>query len=201
MKIKNPISQFLILVTFFLINSTATAENYVGLSYADTQYSEKGLPNFDLGAAVGRFGSKANDYVAVELRVGVGVSEDTVEKRVGYNGFSVDAEFELELDKFYGLYLKGGVPVSYSLYPYVVVGFSDVTLDATFETVIDAPFDGYNNHKVSETDSLSENDFSYGVGVDFKLTDRMSLNAEYIKLYEKDDIEISSMSIGLGYSF
>jgi len=108
----------------------------------------------------------------------MGVGDDTV----SFDGFEVD----MELKNFFGAYLRGGVPVGESFYPYAVIGYSK----GKFEI---SAFD--------ESVSESESDFSFGVGADFSVAESVKINLEYMNYIDKDGGELSGFAIGIAKSF
>jgi outer membrane immunogenic protein len=89
-------------------------------------------------ALIGRFGFFVADQVAIEGRLGFGLSSDTV--RVWDWGWYLDVE--VELDRLYGIYAIGHIPIGKSASLYELVGFTDAK--ATFKA---------NGFSFSETDS------------------------------------------------
>jgi opacity protein-like surface antigen len=83
----------------------------------------------------------------------------------------------------YGAYIRGGIPVSESFFPYVVLGYT--------RGEVTASVDGFGSF------SESENDTSFGLGVDFDISQNVIINAEYMNYLDKDGTEIDGFSIGL----
>ncbi|WP_404364513.1 porin family protein [Marinobacter sp.] len=153
-------------------------QGYLGANYIFLTYEEDGFSeDFDLGALVGKAGAKLTPYFAAELRAGFGVADESVSA----NGFTG----ELELDYLVGGYAVGGIPNETPFYPYVVIGYTKGELTAS----VSGPGG-------SASISESESDLSYGVGADFFVTERFLVNAEYMKYLDKDDFEISGISVG-----
>jgi len=161
---------------------TAQAQNgYAGanLNFLDLDYSQNGInDDASLTAGTFRLGAQINKYLSGELRAGMGFSDDTV----NISGYKVD----IELDSFFGAYLRGGFPVTEKIYPYAVFGVTRGKLTASFQ--------GF-----SESDS--ETDTSFGVGVDFTLIDQVTLNVEYMSWFDKDGAEIDGFSVGASTAF
>ena len=68
-------------------------------------------------------GTKFNDYVSAEFRLGVGIEDDSVEAA--------------NVDNFFGGYLRVGRSVNNSFYPYAIVGFT--RLKASWEVTTTTP--------------------------------------------------------------
>ncbi|WP_051252482.1 porin family protein [Ferrimonas kyonanensis] len=145
---------------------------YVGGQYNFMEVD--GGPSVDIGALSGRLGYEFNRNVAVEARLGMGVSDDTL--------MGVD----IELNYYYGVYLRGQMPMDSGFTPYVIAGYTKGELEASND------FD-----KAKE----DENDFSYGIGVDFAATDNLDVGLEYMMYLDKKDVEVSGFSLGVTYRF
>ena len=148
-----------------LASNLAMAELYGGANYSAVELDTTAT-DFDLGAVSGRVGSQVNENLSAEFRVGVGVSDDD----------------SVEIDKYFGGYIRGSLPLNEGIAPYVIAGFTDVDVD-------------------SDAGSDSEDDFSYGIGVDFALDNQLTLNVEYMQLIDGDDWEASAFSLGVATRF
>lgn len=160
-----------------------TTSGYVGANHAFLTYEEDGFdPEFDLGAIVGKAGAKFNPYLAAELRLGVGISSDSVTT----NGVFV----EVDLDNFVGGYALVGIPNESPIYPYVAVGFTQGNV-SYFANGPGGTF----------KESESESDNSFGFGADLELNESAYLNAEYMNYFDKDGVQISGFSFGAKLMF
>jgi outer membrane immunogenic protein len=157
---------------------TLAAEPYFGGNFALIEYSEEGVSDASLNAVYGRLGTFFGDNFSGEIRLGLGVGDDTV----NFDGFDVD----VELKNFFGAYLRGGVPVGESFYPYAVIGYSKGKIEMS-------AFD--------ESISESESDVSFGVGADFSVAETVKVNLEYMNYIDKDGGELSGFSVGIAKSF
>jgi opacity protein-like surface antigen len=159
---------------------TAQAQNgYAGANLNFLEYSENGIDDdASLTAGTFRLGAQINQYLSGELRAGIGFNDDTV----NISGYKVD----IELDSFFGAYLRGGFPVTEKIYPYAVFGVTRGKLTASFQ--------GFSK-------SDSETDTSFGVGVDFTVVDQVTLNVEYMSWFDKDGAEIDGFSVGASTAF
>ncbi len=142
--------------------------------YAGGNFAVLDSHDVTLNAIYGRFGALFNENLSAEARIGFGVGDDTV------------GETKVELDNVYGVYVRGGIPVGEVFYPYAIVGYSKAkATDSAY---------GY-------SESGSESDFSFGVGADFKVTDTLKINAEYLSYLDKDEAELTGFSAGVSFSF
>lgn len=156
----------------------SAADPYFGGNFALVEYSEEGVPDASLNAIYGRFGTYFGENFSGELRLGVGLGDDTVN--------ADGADVKLEVENFYGVYLRGGVPIGESFYPYAVIGYTKGKLKASV---------------YGESFSDSESDASFGVGADFSFTDTLKLNLEYMNYIDKDGGELSGFALGLAKLF
>ena len=92
----------------------------------------------------------------------------------------------VELNHFYGAYVRGTIPIADAFYPYAVVGFTRGEVE-------------YKNPGVSE--KSSKDDVSFGVGADIRLTSNTDLNLEYMNYFDKDDVSLDGFSLGFTYRF
>lgn len=129
-------------------------------------------------AVYGRFGAFFNENISAEARLGLGIGDDST-----YSGKS-------ELDNYYGVYVRGGLPVTEVFYPYAILGFTKGKVSYSSEIL---------GERISG--SNSESDLSYGIGADFKITETLKINAEYISYFDKDAAELAGFSVGVAYSF
>ncbi len=148
---------------------------YVGAGYADTEIEFDNV-NSDADVAVlfARAGYQLNQNVAIEGRLGLATDDDTI------NGVNID------IKDMYGIYLKAGMPTQVGLYPYVLLGMTHAKVEAR-------------GRFVSASDSGS--DISYGFGADYWFTSQVSAGLEFTQYYDKDDAEVSGLTLGLNFKF
>ncbi|HEY9030462.1 MAG TPA: porin family protein [Kangiella sp.] len=142
--------------------------NYFGFGL--TQHSlDAGFFDADVTTLDGKVGTYFNENFSGELRLGLGVQDDTV--------FGSD----IEIENYYGAYLRAGIPVTDGFYPYAIVGYTNTKVG------------------VSGGGSDSESDMSYGLGADFAISDSVDFTAEFMRYLDKDGVEVDG--IGLGFKF
>ncbi|MEX1033632.1 MAG: porin family protein [Cellvibrionaceae bacterium] len=145
---------------------------YAGGNLASLDFSVDGTSQeASLTAVYGRLGTSFTDNISGEIRLGLGVGDDTI--------FGVD----VELENMFGAYVRAGLPVTEVIYPYAVIGYTRGEVD------------------VSGFSSESESDVSFGVGVDFGLGGGMAINLEYMNYLDKDGAEVDGFAIGFAKSF
>ena len=131
----------------------------------------------DITHVVGRVGGYLNDNLALEARLGTGVTDDSVD--------AGGTEVDVSLRYLVGAYLRAGAKVGDAAFPYVLLGFTRA--DVERESLVDSS-------------TQAETDVSYGVGVDFNLSG-LTVAVEYANLVDKDDAVYSGFSIGLKSTF
>src|SRR5690606_15474791 len=102
--------------------------------------------------------------------------------------------FDFDLDHMYGAYVKLSAPLSETVHPYVVGGYSKMKGTAEARGTV-AGID----YSVDEDEHYEGE--SYGAGLDVNLTDTFGANLEYMRYYDQDDEEISGISVGLRSAF
>ena len=150
---------------------------YLGLGYGHGIYSADNVPDFTVGAAIGRLGAFGSKNLAIEGRAGVGVLDDTQ----SVNGVDVT----LELDTLYGMYGLGHFTFGKNSSIYGVLGFTKVR----------------GNASAAGVESGGEGDISYGVGVDLGITRSIAINIEYMSYVSTSSFDINAAGLGLVIGF
>ena len=181
------------------------SRRYVGVQYANLDFDLGGdfvlvnsdgdvVPDsggdFDLDwttpALMVNVGYQINPYFAVEGRAGIGVGDDddddSIVVDVSGTPTPFSASVDAEIESYFGVFGRVGMPAGEVFYPYIQVGYGSLKLDS-------AGADG------------TDEDFAYGIGANFKFTETMSGNLEYMNYYDDDDEEISGFSLGLRFDF
>ncbi|MZR61333.1 porin family protein [Alcanivorax sp. DP30] len=157
---------------------------YVGGSYSQIQYDneEFDTDTLKIDAATVNAGFEVTDFLALEARGGVGLNEDS-------QGIA-----DFELDHLYGGYVKLGAPISDTVRPYVIGGYTKAkgTVSADGEVA---------GVTYSFSDSENFEDESWGAGLDMNITDTLGANLEYMRYIDTDEEEISGISVGLRSAF
>jgi opacity protein-like surface antigen len=156
------------------------SEPYAGASISFLDYSEDVIDDeASLTAAVVRVGTEFNENLSGEIRVGIGIGDDSIE----YLGVDIDTE----LDTLFGGYLRFGVPVADGFFPYAILGYTrgEITFSAS----------GFGS------DTESESDTSFGLGADVDLNQNITFNVEYMNYFDKDGAEIDGFSLGVVSKF
>ncbi|MBY5993325.1 porin family protein [Ferrimonas balearica] len=119
-------------------------------------------------------GYQFNPYLGLEARLGFGVSDDSIT--------FMETDIDLELDHYYAGYLVGTLPISDWVSVYGLLGFADAELTAS---------------ALGQSESASENDFSYGLGLKLGGTENAAFTLEYVSLVE----DLDSLNLGFTYRF
>ena len=152
----------------------AMAAHYVGGNLAAVQADFDRVGDADLVALYGRLGTEFSENFSGEIRVGTGIDDDRV------NGVKV------ELDHFYGAYVRGGIPLGDVFFPYAVVGLTRAELQLS-------------NRLFSSKESGT--DVYFGLGTDIHLSSNVDLNVEYMNYYDKNDVAVDGFAVGMTYRF
>ena len=162
------------------------ADTYVsaGFGFQDYEESVSTLPvqkiDSPLTAIFALVGKRYTENFAAEVRLGVGLGDDTLELD------GLDTGLKLSLREFYGIYVRGGVQLAERFYPYVVVGYTQATFEASAGI-----FDIHDNF----------GGVSYGAGVDIEIKEDLSTNIEYMQFFDTVGIELTGFSVGLTKHF
>ena len=147
---------------------------YVGASIGLLRYDESGIPGFSPSAIELRAGLPLNPYLAIEGRLGTGLSSDHS------NGASVS------VGTFGGAYAKGSIALGPIFSLYGVAGIATVNLHRNFR-------DG----------DTTDTGLSAGVGGDVQFERNLALNFEWTYLPGGSDVghsyDSSLFSVGVNY--
>ena len=184
----------LIVATGLAVASPATLaenENYFGINFASVKHTDDFTPGRELSLPVlyGRVGTRFDENFSVEGRLGIGGSDT-------FDGDDFGESHTLVLSDFVGGFIRRGVQAGEDFYPYLIVGYTRITLE-------DEVYD--RGDEVLEENSRSG--FSYGIGANIKMSERLSGNIEYMNYYnyneDEDKIgeELKGVAIGITRSF
>lgn len=170
----------------FLAPSIASANDkgtsYAGVQYATIGYDESGFDEFNPTGLVGRFGHFVADNFAVEGRIGFGLAEDSQT----ISGIDVS----LEVDNLFGVYGVGYLPFNDKVSGYALLGFTTASMTAKAT-------DGIN----SASASADDDGLSFGIGGQFDVTDKASLNIEYTQYLDGSNYKADAFSFGANFKF
>lgn len=167
---------------FTAVNAEAEfykSKPYAGGNISGVDLSVTGGPD-DLSLVTGyaRFGARFDDYFSLEWRIGTGLQDDDIDV-LGVNS-------EVSLDLFYGAYVLGGLPVTEDIYPYVLIGYTQAEVELNSR---------------DSSDEYEEHDVSFGVGINFDVSNQFAINLEYLQYLKEDGVELSGPALGVLYYF
>lgn len=171
-----PITKYAIIALGIAAATSAHAQQglYAGADLSQINYKESSASLKTL-AVVGKLGYKINDNVAVEGRLGTGVSSDS------FDDFGT--KVKVETDNLYGVYVKGMLPIADVASVYGLVGYTHGKLSN------------------SSMGSTSDGGLSYGAGAEFAITKQIGLNLEWAHLYKGDGYKTRALTLGVSYQF
>jgi hypothetical protein len=151
---------------------------YAGVSYGLVTYKEDGLPSVRPQALAFKAGRDLHPNIAVEVRAGFGVGDDTV----SIAGTPVD----FEIDHYAGVYAKGILPLAeaFSVYGLLGVVAGKVTARGF----------GYSA-------SSSDTSVSFGLGIDLAFSRHSVVNFEWAELFHGPDYKVEAASLGYTYKY
>lgn len=157
----------------------AMAGGFVGLNYTQLEQNDRyfGSDRFDTGELFARIGGHVNKYFTTELRLGTTVDDKS------------KGDTSYRFDYHVGAYAELGYQFSL-LRPYLLAGYTFGREQVT------RPRGGRD-----ETEKDHINDFSYGAGVDLYLSERLGINAEYVRYYDIGNVTYKGPSAGVFYRF
>ncbi len=168
--------------------SAVQSENYYSASVTkfDLETTDVSL---DATGITATYGTILSDNMSGELRFGLGASSEAYLYHMGYGYYDIG---ELELDHYYGAYLKFS-SASGQISPYAIFGLTKLKASSEGYTF----YDGYSGPGEIEyySGSSSEDDFSYGLGIDFA----NGFNIEYMQHLDKGGLELNGLSLGMKF--
>jgi len=149
---------------------------YLGASAGEVLYDEQGLGQMSPTIALFRIGQQFNPYLAIEGRIGTSVS--------GGDSFG----YRVNSQALYAGYLKGMLPLSPWISGYAIAGLSGEQWHRNYER--------FNSNDVG---------ISYGLGAELAVGGNASLNVEWARLANSDNIGYSysadQLTFGVNWHF
>ncbi|MEQ9547671.1 MAG: porin family protein [Marinobacter sp.] len=146
---------------------------YAGLNYTFVNIEENS-DDVDVGTLSAKVGALATPFFGVEARAGFGVDDDSI------------GGVDVSLDNFFGGYATLNLANESPATPYVILGLTRVELEA------EGPLG---------TATEDDSDFSYGIGVNVEMAPQVSGNLEYMRYYDKDDVTVDGLGLGVTFNF
>lgn len=171
--------------TPLLADGVYQQDGYLGLQYNLLNQETDG-DDLEPTALQARFGIQFNPNVALEGRLGYGVSDDDLNE--GAASLTLDPEWLV------GAYLKVGLDKSLPVAPYLLLGHSTATAEVTTEV---SSLLG----TARDTEERTASDPSYGAGVEVNLNPETALTAEWVQLDDDDGFDLTTINIGIMQRF
>lgn len=133
----------------------------------------------------GIIGYDFHRYFAVEGMLAGGVTDDDTNT----TAFGIPVNVNAKLQQAYGIYLKPKYEWN-QLEAFGRLGWARSKVRVT------AASGG-----LSASDSGSDDDFSYGVGLNYRINPRMHVGLDYMVYYDKSDAKIDGWTLSFGYRF
>jgi len=127
--------------------------------------------------------------VGFRFRLGTPVGDNLdIEGHFGFAGDSRPTAYEEFGSSYAGVFLKGYVPIGFNSALYALGGYSMVALSQTV-----------NSREFND----ERHGFSYGVGLETSLSERIDLTADYMRYVRDEGLfeDISAVSFGLKFYF
>lgn len=154
-----------------------------GLLFSGALCAE-GYGGLSYGALETEFGSRDFDTPTLNLALGNIFNPNfAIEGRLGFGvDDDTDNGIKAEIEDYFAIYAKPMLPLSDVLTLYGLLGIAETTIDTN----------------VGDDD---DDDISYGIGLSAKTRQGFDLFAEYITLYDDDNVEVSGFNLGANMRF
>lgn len=145
----------------------------------------------------GRLGYRVMDFLAIEGEAGFGLGGDSFSQAVPVTvapvgTVNIDTDVDVDINTYGAVFARGILPVGEQFEVFVRGGYGVAKAEASAVGTV-AALPGF-----SATASASEkaNDFAYGVGAQFNMTDRHGIRLDYTGI---GDFQIVSVSYAINF--
>lgn len=159
----------------FYVEAGYTFLNYEEDVWGDTYTSSPKAIRLTAGAELSK-------NVAIEAMLGFNGGNDSVS-----SGGVTYPSVTFKIDSMYGVYIKPKMDLAPNLELFGRLGYTNAS------ATLSEP--GYGSLEASDSD------FSYGVGVSYRINSKLSINADYMSYLNKRDYSAKGFTIGLGLQF
>lgn len=150
----------------------AAAQDYLGVDAMSWAYDDQGWEDVDAEGLRLRSGTRYTRYFGLELQGGLGLGSDTA---------TTDKGDSAELKYFLGGYARLFLPMGARVNLYGLGGV----------TYARAKF-----HTATTSSTESDTGLSFGAGLEFRVSDRFYVGADYMRYLNKADYTLSAISLG-----
>ncbi|WP_020210735.1 porin family protein [Gilvimarinus chinensis] len=132
-------------------------------------------------------GYKLNPWLGAEVRYGLGLGEESTEVAQPLPELNVVTgdSLTMEMDHYSAVYYRAEA-VNQTGRFYALLGYADIEFTMKSD-----------NHEIT----LSEDDFSWGLGVGFILDPHLNVNFEYRNLLDANEYRFTTITASLDYRF
>lgn len=152
------------------------------------QTVDLGKQSLDITMITGRIGYRFGDYFAVEGELGKGLGGDTINRAipvtVAGNTLNVDTTTDLDIDSYYGAFARGIVPLAENFDIFARAGYGSASAKATAT----ASLAGIS---LSGSETEKATGFAYGVGAEYRFTDKDGVRFDYSRLEDTNILNLS----------
>ncbi|KTF17526.1 porin family protein [Pseudoalteromonas sp. H103] len=188
---------------------------YQGVGIGSTQIDVYESDSIQFTTLYGRFGYQFSRYFALEGRVGFGLNDESTP----LNGIvytqnpqdgsltsePVQSQIDSSLDLQTSIFVKANYPISsradvflFGGYGRNKLSYNEGDLRNLAESIIDTDSD-VNTSLITEQ-NYDEGGVTYGTGIDYRLSQRWQISAEY-QYFDTDDGDIYALSLSVNYRF
>lgn len=193
--------------TFLSVQAVSAQESSDEKFYADIGYTRLGpdLPDsisdstFNHAGISGRAGYTLSKHWSIEGEAMVGVENDTTVGRDLDETSSTTIFAKSEINHLLGVYAKGTIPITSKLNASARVGVASLEVDfSTDFRVLDIATDETTTVSFQNTDT--QTGLALGAGLSYDITDKLYLRGDFTQ-YDVSDVDVDSLSIGVGFRF
>jgi|GEM_PF-1057342 len=188
---------------------------YQGVGIGSTQIDVYESDSIQFTTLYGRFGYQFSRYFALEGRVGFGLNDESTP----LNGIvytqnpqdgsltsePIQSQIDSSLDLQTSIFVKANYPISsradvflFGGYGRNKLSYNEGDLRNLAESIIDTDSD-VNTSLITEQ-NYDEGGVTYGTGIDYRLSQRWQISAEY-QYFDTDDGDIYALNLSVNYRF
>ncbi|TPH14051.1 porin family protein [Litorilituus lipolyticus] len=205
---KNILPLVLLAPFLLLLSMTSQAQNnsgfYIGVQYSNQKITSSSDVNLDTAGVT--FGYQFHQYFSLETRLNIGTSEYSSVCACGEE--NIEHVYKQEIDNQASIFIKGLYPINNDFSVYALAGITNSSYNLntkSFRSVVDGDRT-ITQVKLKDTETHSDNGFTYGLGINYKISEKFSIFLDYQIL---PDLVVSTLgssswksaNIGVNYNF